>query len=79
VKGIRVWAFPRDSIPQDLQAKTPNPDSWGTPVMYLSSSKCDIATNFQGHSLILDITICGSVAELDLLLTIRCGLLTVHL
>ncbi|KAJ7889338.1 glycoside hydrolase family 16 protein [Mycena olivaceomarginata] len=45
--GIKIWHFPRTSIPGDITAKTPNPANWGKPVAFWSSSTCDIASHFQ--------------------------------
>jgi len=57
--GIAVWFFPRSNIPADIQAGTPNPATWDTPVAFLSSSSCDIASHFYNQSIIFDITLCG--------------------
>ena len=60
--GINVWYFPRNAIPADIQAEKPDPSSWGTPQATLSNSKCDIASNFVDHTLVLDTTLCGDWA-----------------
>jgi hypothetical protein len=59
--GITIWRFSRNDIPEDIQARTPNPDSWPTPVAEFSSEGCDMG-HFRDHSLILDTTICGDWA-----------------
>ena len=61
--GIKVWRFSRDAIPSDIQAKQPNPYSWGVPVaLFQNSSNCDTSLHFFNHSLVLDTTICGDFA-----------------
>ena len=60
--GIRVWRFPRPSIPADITAKTPDPSTWGTPAAFFPSNNCDIASHFFEHNLVLDTTICGDFA-----------------
>lgn len=29
--GVRIWFFPRDSVPADITAKSPDPSTWGSP------------------------------------------------
>ncbi|TRM65640.1 glycoside hydrolase family 16 protein [Schizophyllum amplum] len=60
--GIKMWHFPRASIPGDITSGSPNPDGWGEPVAYFSSSTCDIGSHFYEHELTLDITLCGDWA-----------------
>ena len=60
--GIKIWRFPRDAIPSDIQEKQPNPAAWGTPAALFPSTNCDMASHFYNHSLVLDTTICGDFA-----------------
>ncbi|KAJ7805985.1 glycoside hydrolase family 16 protein [Mycena olivaceomarginata] len=60
--GIKIWHFPRTSIPGDITAKTPNPANWGKPVAFWSSSTCDIASHFQDQVITFDTTLCGDWA-----------------
>ena len=55
--GIKVWHFPRTAIPEDITNKAPNPDSWGTPAAFWSSSSCDVTNHFYDHTLTFDITL----------------------
>jgi hypothetical protein len=57
--GIAVWYFPRQAIPPDITAGKPNPATWSTPVALFSSSSCNIAQNFRGHQIIINISLCG--------------------
>lgn len=61
-KGITVWRFSRNNIPQDITNKTPNPSSWPRPVAYFPSTNCNMATFFSRHNLVLDTTLCGDWA-----------------
>jgi hypothetical protein len=63
VNGIAVWQFARDEIPKDIIAGTPNPSGWPTPVALFTSEGCDIATHFQAHQMILDITLGGDFGK----------------
>ena len=60
---IAMWRFFRDSIPADITAKKPEPNSdrskWGNPVAKFSSISCDLKSHFYDQSLILDISLCG--------------------
>lgn len=60
--GIKIWHFPRTAIPADITSKAPNPDSWGTPAAFWSSSSCDVSNHFYDHTLTFDITLCGDWA-----------------
>ncbi|KAH6673421.1 glycoside hydrolase family 16 protein [Halenospora varia] len=58
---IRVWFFPRTSIPYDISSGTPNPTTWGTPQANFQGN-CNIDTHFANHSIIFDTTFCGDWA-----------------
>jgi hypothetical protein len=60
--GISVWQFPRSSIPQDITSGSPDPSTWPTPVAFFANSKCDMASHFIDHSLVIDTTLCGDWA-----------------
>ena len=48
---IRVWFWPRSSIPSDALTTSPSPVGWGTPVADFRGS-CDIDQNFQSHQIV---------------------------
>ncbi|RMJ26593.1 hypothetical protein PHISP_02525 [Aspergillus sp. HF37] len=68
--GIRVWYFPRDSIPDDIDTDTssasngsivPDPSSWPTPLADFPGTNCDIAAQFRNQSIIANIDLCGEL------------------
>ncbi|KAJ7170472.1 glycoside hydrolase family 16 protein [Mycena crocata] len=60
--GIKIWRFPRTAIPSDITDHKPNPDNWGKPTAFFSSSACDISSHFKNHVLTFDTTLCGDWA-----------------
>lgn len=59
--AIKVWFFPRGSIPSSISAGNPDVVSFGQPVANLAGS-CDLDTHFFNHSLVFDTTFCGTWA-----------------
>jgi hypothetical protein len=59
--GIRMWQFPRDSPPADINAQQPVPDSWGTATADFPSTDCNIGSHFKNQSIILNIDLCGDL------------------
>ncbi|GIK03045.1 hypothetical protein Aspvir_007111 [Aspergillus viridinutans] len=61
--GIRVWAFLRDSIPDDISntERRPDPSSWGTALADFPSTHCDIPSHFSNQSIIVNIDLCGEM------------------
>ncbi|PRP77622.1 putative endo-1,3(4)-beta-glucanase [Planoprotostelium fungivorum] len=60
--SIRIWNFPRNSIPADLLSNNPNPCSWGQPDGdYPLGGSCP-ASHFGAHRIVFDITFCGDWA-----------------
>lgn len=55
---IRIWFFPRSSIPADITSGAPDPSSWGLPVSNFEGS-CDIPSHFSQQQIMLDTTFCG--------------------
>ncbi|KAI1281002.1 family 16 glycoside hydrolase [Xylaria sp. FL0933] len=60
--AIKVFFFPRTSIPSDITAGNPDPDNWGTPTASWSGGSCNIDANFMNHNIVFDTTFCGSWA-----------------
>ncbi|EAW10763.1 glycoside hydrolase family 16 protein [Aspergillus clavatus NRRL 1] len=61
--GIRVWMFPRSSIPEDLVKPhySPDPSSWGTPLADFPSTNCFTPQYFRNQSIIINIDLCGEM------------------
>lgn len=51
---INIYFFPRDSIPADITAGTPDPTGWGTPAANFDSQygSCDIDANFPAQTIV---------------------------
>jgi len=60
--GIAVYFFPRGSIPADITAETPLPDSWGQAQARWPAVACDPFKFFNNHHAIFDTTLCGDWA-----------------
>lgn len=61
--GIRIWFFPRSSIPTDISNGTsPDPSSWGEALADFPSTDCSISDHFKNQSIIANIDLCGSWA-----------------
>jgi hypothetical protein len=59
---IKIWFFPRDSIPSDVAAGTPQPsDAWGTPASMFSGD-FNLDDHFKDLNIIFDTTFCGQWA-----------------
>ena len=61
-EGIRMWEFRRDALPADIQAKKPDPSTWGEAASDFPNTKCDVAQHFRNQSLIANIDLCGQYA-----------------
>jgi len=62
--GIKVWSFPRNKIPADILAGTPDPTGWRTDTGYAQfpfGNNCP-STHFVNHKIIIDLTFCGDWA-----------------
>ncbi|RFU77843.1 glycoside hydrolase family 16 [Trichoderma arundinaceum] len=56
---IRIWHFPRGSIPRDIERKRPRPETWGQPIAIFGGSSCDVNRYFHNMRLVLNINFCG--------------------
>ena len=55
--GVAVYFFPRDSVPGDIDANAPQPNSWGLALARWPASSCPPSKFFDGHNVIFDITL----------------------
>jgi len=60
--GIAIYFFARGSIPADISAEKPLPDSWGSAQARWPAASCDPFKFFNNHQLIFDTTLCGDWA-----------------
>ncbi|KAF8312888.1 concanavalin A-like lectin/glucanase domain-containing protein [Cantharellus anzutake] len=61
-EGIRIWFFPRGSVPFDVSTGEPQPSGWGTPQARWPSTSCNPPDFFKSHMLVFDTTLCGDWA-----------------
>ncbi|KAK5993529.1 putative endo-1,3(4)-beta-glucanase [Cladobotryum mycophilum] len=62
---VRVWFFPRNSIPggdNGPLGNNPNPGSWGTPATSFEGN-CDFSKHISQQRIIIDTTFCGAWAS----------------
>lgn len=60
---IAVWFFPRDSIPDDVASRSPDPTAWGEPLAQFSGGDgCSIDSHFKTNNIVIDTTFCGDWA-----------------
>lgn len=58
---VKIWFFPRASIPTSITQGAPDVSQFGTP-MALVQDSCDVATSFKAQSFVFDVTFCGDWA-----------------
>ncbi|KAH9203179.1 hypothetical protein DL95DRAFT_165993 [Leptodontidium sp. 2 PMI_412] len=58
---IRIWFFPRSSIPSNIISGNPDPSTWGLPDANFQGN-CDIDELFMEHQIVFDTTFCGDWA-----------------
>lgn len=58
---LKIWYFPRSSIPASITSGKPDVTEFGTP-MALVKESCDVANAFKSQSFIFDVTFCGDWA-----------------
>lgn len=64
---IKIYFFPRDSIPVDITTGNPDPSGWGTPTANFESQygDCDIDGHFPAQTIYFDTDFCGAEAGGD--------------
>jgi len=60
--GIAIYFFPRNKIPSDLEAGSPQAENWGNPMARWPAPSCDPSKYFYEHIAIFDTTLCGDWA-----------------
>ena len=55
--GVAVYFFPRGSVPADISAGAPEPDSWGPALARWPASSCAPFKFFNDHTAIFDTTL----------------------
>jgi hypothetical protein len=55
--GIAIYFFRPGSVPADLSANAPTPESWGQPMAFWPASGCDPFKFFSNHNTIFDTTL----------------------
>ncbi|KAJ5613371.1 hypothetical protein N7510_006565 [Penicillium lagena] len=58
---LKIWFFPRRSIPSSISNGHPDVTEFGTP-MALVQEGCDVANSFKSQSFVFDVTFCGDWA-----------------
>ncbi|KAL4807938.1 concanavalin A-like lectin/glucanase domain-containing protein [Aspergillus unguis] len=58
---LKIWFFPRSSIPDSLTSNKPDTSEFGTPMAHLQGS-CNFEERFTHQKFILDTTFCGDWA-----------------
>ena len=51
---LKIWHFPRSSIPDDITAGNPNPSGWGQPMMDFETANggCNVGRNFHRQTIV---------------------------
>ncbi|KAJ5034719.1 hypothetical protein NUH16_006162 [Penicillium rubens] len=58
---LKIWYFPRNSIPASITNGEPDVTQFGTPMAVVKES-CDVANAFKPQSFVFDVTFCGDWA-----------------
>ncbi|GKT85294.1 endo-1,3(4)-beta-glucanase [Colletotrichum tofieldiae] len=61
-EAIRIWHWPRQSIPRDIIAKRPDPATWGLPSALFGTSTCEVDRYFKDMSIVIQTNFCGDYA-----------------
>ncbi|KAJ5163964.1 Concanavalin A-like lectin/glucanases superfamily [Penicillium coprophilum] len=60
-ESLKIWYFPRSSIPASITSGKPDVTEFGTPMAVVQES-CDVANAFKAQSFVFDTTFCGDWA-----------------
>jgi hypothetical protein len=69
VDHVKIWFFPRDSIPDDSGGPlgdSPDPTTWGSPTTAFDSQDgtgCDMSAHIKNQRIVIDTTFCGAWAS----------------
>ncbi|KAG9240915.1 mixed-linked glucanase [Calycina marina] len=75
ITDIKVYYFPRKTIPADALTDSPDPASWPTPISWFhDDGGCDVPAHFTAHRLVMNINFCGDFAgNADVFAAGSCG------
>jgi len=59
---IRTFYFPRNSIPSDIAAGNPQPNTWGKPYAHFALGAACPVSHFVAESIVINLTFCGDWA-----------------
>lgn len=64
---LRIWSWPRASVPADITAGNPNPETWSTPSsdFQTANGECDVGAYFKDQTIIINTDFCGSNIDAD--------------
>ncbi|KAF5381838.1 hypothetical protein D9757_008357 [Collybiopsis confluens] len=75
--AISIWFWPRSSTTVPTGVKNGNADvitdNWGTPVASFPNTDCNLASEFQAHNVVINLTFCGVWAGLTSSWDITCA------
>jgi len=60
--GIKIWFFPRGSVPDDITAHSPDPSNWSEATASFSNDGCNTSQFFGSQTIIFDLTLFGDWA-----------------
>ncbi|KAK0726896.1 glycoside hydrolase family 16 protein, partial [Lasiosphaeria miniovina] len=65
--SLKIWYFPRASIPADITAGKPDPTKWPAPFLDAEQSNggCNVGKFYKKQSIIINITFCGASIDQD--------------
>ncbi|KAJ3933210.1 MAG: 2 beta-glucan [Lentinula lateritia] len=74
---ISIWFWPRGSttVPAGVSEGETEvvTDNWGTPVAYFPNTDCDIASEFEAHNFVINLTFCGDWAGITSVWDLACA------